>query len=240
MSLAKKVKISIAAAGTFFCACQPFETVTPPLLTSPAITSLNLTEAKISGAWREAARITWAPPQSDPAAVGSFTLLRKTADDSLFDPFTRSQRIPDSIISFTDDMTPIGFPTDAFFVVRYRIFATDTLGRAGDTSAPDSLFLTPQPKLDTLDMTNWCFRWHSRNIQGSVASSIKIWNGAATVAWRSATAEDFGSADYPLYFDACLPDSLKPLAAGTWYYALYLEAMGPAHQSLKVGSFNVP
>jgi hypothetical protein len=238
----KTTLIGFPVAGFLLalCACQPSDTVTPPRCASPAFTAVYLTEAKFSGVWREAVHLAWTPPQTDSIAIRSFSLLRKTADDSTFDLFTRSQGIPDSITVFNDDVTPIGFPSDGYTLVSYKIFATDTLGRPGDTSDAFSLYLAPQPQLDTLNRSNWCFRWHSSRIQGSVSSLLGLWNDAATIRWQSAATEDYGSADYPLYFDACLPDSLRPLAQGTWYYALYLEAMGPEHLSMKVGSFNVP
>jgi hypothetical protein len=241
VSSTKAAPAYLSVAGLLlFCVCQSFQTATPPRLKSPHISAINLTEAKLYGSWRPAIRIAWTPPNADTTAIRSFTLIRKAPGDSIYDVFTRSQEIPDSISVFNDDVTPIGFPYDGFTLVSYKISAIDSLGRPGDTSAPCSLYCAPQPNLDTIDRSNWCFRWHSSRIQGSVSSAIKIWNDAVTVSWQSAATEDFGSHDFPTYFTACLPDSLKPLPAGTWYFALYLEAMGVERQSLNVGSFNVP
>jgi hypothetical protein len=218
-------------------ACRPyFEPLAPPRLASPAVTGIGIAETKPPSPLQEAIRISWQPPSEDSVAIRSFTLIRKTASDSGFDVFTRSQGIPDSVHTFDDPATPIGFPIDGFFLVSYRLFAVDTLGRPSDTSAACSLYLAPQPTVDTIDLAGGTVRWHTRFIQGSVLSWIKLWNGASGASWESRPAEDFGSYDYPLYFTVGLPDSIRPVAPGTWGFAVFIQAMGPERQSLKVGS----
>jgi hypothetical protein len=221
------------------CLCQPFDPITPPRLSAPDITIIRVGEARLFSSYREAIHIEWRTPVNDSAGIRSFSIIRKTENDSVFDLFTRSQGIPPSIDSFNDDIKPIGFPNEGYLLVKYRIFAIDTLGRPGDTSAICSLFLARQPQLDTIDLPRSSFRWHSQFIQGSVATYMNLWNKDGSVTWSSPRQEDFGSWDYPLYFNATVADSLAPLAMGNWYYAIYLFAMGNDRQSLKVDSFNV-
>ncbi|MBN2037339.1 MAG: hypothetical protein JW768_11400 [Chitinispirillaceae bacterium] len=224
---------------TVVCMCQPFDPITPPRLSAPEATVIRLSEARLFSSYREAIHLEWEPPVNDSAGIRSYSIIRKTSSDSVFDLFTRSQGIPPSIDSFNDDIKPIGFPNEGFTLVEYRIFAIDTLGRSGDTSAICSLFLVRQPQLDTIDLPRSSFRWHSRFIQGSIATYLHLWNRDGSVTWSSPRQEDFGSWDYPLYFSATVADSLLPLTAGSWYYAIYLFAMGNDRQSLKVDSFNV-
>ena len=229
----------IAASTTILLGCQSYAPITPLRLGQPVITKVTLAEARFS-TYREAVHIEWSPPPSDSIAVRSYTLLRKTTNDSLFDIFTRSQGIPDSITSFNDDLTLIGFPMDSDLLVMYKIVPVDTLGRAGDTSAACSLYIAPQPVLTSIDTTSWCFNWTSHGIQGSVSSYIKVWNAAGTISWTSMESEGFGNENVQLPFSACLPDSLKPENVDTWYFAVFIDANGSLHQSIKVGSFNVP
>ena len=232
--------LSSLVCGVFLvgiCTCQPFDLV--PRLGAPEITHIGLTEARLSGTWREAIHLRWEMPSTDSISIRSYTIIRQAANDSLYDVFTRSQGIPSSIDSFNDDIKPLGFPQGDFSPVRYRIFALDSLGRSSDTSAPCSLYLARQPEIDTIDITKSSFRWMSRFIQGSVDTYLKIWDAGGAPYFTSARQEEFGSWDYPVYFVATLPDSLSPFSPGTWYYAIYLFAMGTERQSIKVDSFNV-
>jgi hypothetical protein len=235
--MSRLLKTSVAALAAFLFVCQYYAPITPLRLKQPLITKLLLSEAKFS-TYREAVHIEWTPPPDDSIAVRSFTLLRKTYDDSLFDVIKHG--IPDSIVSFNDDLTPIGFPLNGYNLIMYKVFAIDTLGRAGDTSAACSLYLAPQPELSTLDTVTRCFGWLSRNIQGSVTSHIKLWNSTGDSLWTSKRVEELGNEQVPVNFSACLPDSLKPLLPGIWYFAVFLEANGSLYQSMKVGPFNVP
>jgi hypothetical protein len=229
---------SFAALAAFLFFCQYYPPITPLRLKPPVFSKPFLSEAKFS-TYREAIHITWTPPSTDSITIRSYTLLRKTGDDSLFDVFTRSQGIPDSIVSFDDDLTPIGFPVNGYDLIVYKIFAIDTLGRAGDTSAACSLYLASQPELTRIDTAAWCFGWLSRGIQGSVTSHLKVWNAGGTRSWTSPASEELGNEQVPVNFSSCLPDTFKPMTAETWYFALFLDANGSLHQSMKAGSFNV-
>jgi len=219
------------------CVCQFDAPVTPLRLRKPVITNVSLSEARFSD-WREAAHLEWSPPSTDSIGIRSYTLFRKTQSDSLFDVFTRSQGIPDSVTSFYDDLTPIGFPGDSFLLVEYRICAIDMLGRPGDTSAPCSLYLAPQPGLTSIDSTAWCLGWESSHIQAPVTSRIKVWNSANNRSWTSRDSTAFGNENIPQLFLACMPDSLKPAHSDTLFFAIFLNAN--SRQSLKVGAIYVP
>lgn len=223
------------------CTCQLFDLVTPPRLGPPEITEVHVCEARLTLAWREAICLRWKAPLTDSIGIRSYSILRKTDTDTLFDIFAGSQIIPSSFDTFYDkiDGKSLGFPNADYRLIQYRIIAIDSLGRLSDTSAVCSLYLACQPVLDTVDIGKSSFRWHSQYIQGSVASHIKLWDKTGSVSFTSARQEEFGSWDYPVYFSTTLPDSLSPFSPGTWYYAIYLFAMGTERQSIKVDSFNV-
>jgi hypothetical protein len=215
--------------------------MTPPRLGAPEITELYVGEARLTLAWREAIRLRWKAPLTDSIGIRSYSILRKTDTDSLFDIFAGSQAIPSSFDTFYDkiDGKSIAFPDADYRLIQYRILAIDSIGRLSDTSAACSLYLACQPVVDTVDIKKAFFRWHSQFIQGSVATTIKLWDETGSVSFTSVRQEEFGSWDFPVYFSTTLPDSLRPIPAGTWYYALHLSAMGTDRQSLKVDSFNV-
>jgi hypothetical protein len=215
--------------------------MTPPRLSPPEITELYVCEARLTLAWREAIHLHWKAPSTDSIGIRSYSILRKTDTDTLFDIFSGSQAIPSSIDTFNDkiDGKSLGFPNTEYRLIQYRIIAVDSLGRLSDTSAACSLYLACQPVLDTVDIGKAIFRWHSQYIQGSVATHIKLWDETGSVSFTSVRQEEFGSWDYPVYFSAKLPDSLAPFPPGTWYFSIYLFAMGAERQSIKVDSFNV-
>jgi hypothetical protein len=219
--------------------CHTYNPVTPPRPDAPVITELRTTEARLFGTWRETIRLQWVPPlATDGIDIKSYTLVRKTANDSVFDVFIRSQEIPPAIDTFFDDIKPIGFPDDSFLLVQYRAFAVDRFGRSGDTSAPCSLYLARQPVIDTIDPVKSVFRWRSQFIQGSISTFLKLWNAECTLLFSSPRQEDYGSWDYPSLFSVRLPDSLVPMPPGRWYCSVYFMAMGIG-QSLKVDSIYV-
>ncbi|MCU0609367.1 MAG: hypothetical protein MUF22_06335 [Chitinispirillaceae bacterium] len=225
-------------------ACESYVAprTTPPRLSAPVFGPVNLSEAKYGDTYHEAIKLTWTPPATDSNDIRSFTILRKKDGDSIYDVFYHSDKIPDSITTFLDDikLSGIAFVPTSYVNVYYRMFAVDTLARRSDTSAPCSLSLAPQPVFDRLDTTrNWCFNWTSRHIQGSVRSLITIWDSTHTVRWTSPATEEFGEENRITPFRACVPDTLQRLHSGTWFRAIYLEANGSEYQSLTVEPFNV-
>jgi hypothetical protein len=226
-----------AAALALVCRCQNSLPITPPVLTSPLFTKITLTDAKVAGSYG-AVHLEWTPPSTDSDNLRSFTIIKKTGDDSLFDQFFSSSMIWDSVRSFDDKLPPNSFPTNGYLLLQYRIFAVDGFGRSSDTSAPCSLYVAPQPIVDTVDTLSWCIGWESRHIMGSVSAYLTAWNSTGSWRYRSDPQEKFGSENFPILFSGCLPDSLKHRIGGKLYFAIFLQASG--HQSLLVDSVNAP
>lgn len=239
MRAALKRYFLLSAVSSVLVLCQSYGPVTPPRPGAPRFTDIRLSEARLYGSFREAIRVTWRKPAEDSIGIRSYTLLRKTDADSVFDVFPRSPGIPADVDTFFDDLTRIGFQGSAFSLVKYRIFAVDSLGRRSDTAAACSLYIANQPFVVPADTATWCFSWKTY-INGSVTCHLKLWDTGGACVWTSASQEGFGNDNFPYPFTACLPDSLRPLHTGTWYYAIYLFVMGSQRQSLKVDSVNAP
>ena len=219
-------------------ACPTIEPPLPPRLSSPIIDSITLTGYnKILNVHRETLKLNWSPPLNQYTSVASYTLLRKTARDSLFDIFDMSRSI--DMLEFHDDLNVIGFPSSFYDSISYRIFAVDSLGRSGDTSHIFSIMLAVQPSFKEFNQTSWTFKWTVLGILGAMTSHIKIWNKDQSRIWSSTPQIQYPGENQILTFSVSLPQNLIPLQPGDWYYGIFVEANGAERQSLKVGSIKI-
>ncbi len=230
-------------AVSVFClglACPTIEPPPPPPLAAPAIDSLILSGYDpLRNEHGEYIKIFWSPPVSETGSAQSFTLLRKVQDDSSFDVFDLSQTIPGDTLTFYDDLSIIGFPTEFYDTLAYRIFAVDSLHRSGDTSGAVFVMLAPQPTFRQFNQSTWSFNWSVLGILGAIESCIEIWNENRSIIWKSTPKIEYGGENQIIPFTTSLPQSLIPLSSGNWYYGIYVKANGAERQSLKVGSFIV-
>jgi hypothetical protein len=192
--------------------------------------------------WKEALKLTWSmPAPSEDLNIASYTLLRKTAGDSLFDVFDASSSIPSTIISFSDNLAGVEFPLDSYEELIYKIFATDNFGRSGDTSAACTLQLSSQPKFSRYDSSSSQLYWTLQGVLGPVDSWLQLWNLQDEAAMFSSPVKNqYGGENVTLEFSARVPATMTPLEKGTWVYAIFVNANGAERQSLKVGDFMVP
>jgi len=177
-------------------------------------------------------------PGSDTLSGYTFTILRKSSSDSSYVLPFGARDIPDTVTEFIDEIADIGFPQLSYDSVFYRVFAVDSVGHPGDSSAPFKIMLATQAQFDTLDQYTWCTTWSSQGIQGSVASYATLWN-ANQIIWKSGRFTDFGQENDNVTFSTCFPDSLLPLSVGKWYIGFFLEANGFERQSLRIYSFDI-
>jgi len=221
----------------FFIGCFP---VAPPVtgsLEAPNLSCQGLVviQDDIDG-YHEALSLSWTTDYDDDAPVGSFSLLRKYSNDSVYELFQGSRNIPADTMHFYDRLTGYSFPESGYDSVYYRVVPLDTSGRAGDTSQVVSFVFAPQAVSQTLNLLTTCLSWESW-IRGGVLSRCEIWYETDRDGWTSPQMEEFPHTDEPARFIACLPDSLTPLARGKWYYACFIKAN--VAQSLLIGSINV-
>ena len=221
----------------FFIGCFP---VVPPVtvsLDAPDLScqGLAIIQDDIDG-YHEALSLSWTTDYDDDAPVGSFSLLRKFSDDSVYELFQGSRNIPADTMHFYDPLKGYSFPESGYDSVYYRIVPVDTSGRAGDTSQVVSFVFAPQAVSLSFNLQTTCLSWESW-IRGGVLSHCEVWYETARNGWVSPQMEDFPHTDEPARFITCLPDSLTPLARGKWFYACFIKAN--VAQSLLIGTFNV-
>jgi hypothetical protein len=189
----------------------------------------------------EAVHLQWTPPEKSTISPNFYTILRMFPGDSVFDIFTQSQYIPADTLDFYDNIDPSVFPASGsnFGLLQYKIFALDSLGRPGDTSDVCSLRVIQQPALDSLNLVTNCIQWSSNADFGGPKSYCTIWKDDKIQSWTSNTTVVYPPTDQPAIFTACLPDSLKPLSTGRWYYALFID-IGDYSHSVKTGFIDIP
>ncbi len=186
--------------------------------------------------YREAICLRWTMPGTENENIRSFTLIRKFSSDSLFEVFGGSRLIPGDTCRFCDILDGHTFPFVGFDSVFYRIYAVDKSGLNGDTSDICKVILAPQPRLLGYDADRYCFKWESW-IRGGVFSWCAVRHENKLLEWTSEPAVLFPQTDEPALFSSCFPDSMKPPAAGRWYYGLFVKANDS--YSLKIGYVDV-
>ncbi|MDG5814935.1 hypothetical protein QA601_07600 [Chitinispirillales bacterium ANBcel5] len=216
--------------------CPTFEPPPPPPLSQPFITDIELKEFRNSGQFVEAAYVQWSPPMDSSLNATSYTLLKKTTADSLFDIL--SENIPSHITEYYDRLSEADFPSIHYDTIFYKVFATDSLGRRGDTSSPCSLILAPQPSFTSYDTTSGRINWSMLGIQGALDSWVKIWNDEETKTWKNEKITRFSGENDIINFSVMLPKDFNPLSTGKWYYGLHIDAYG--RNSLKIGEIMIP
>lgn len=215
--------------------CPTFEPPPPDPLSAPSFIGPYplLSEFKTVQGYSEASYLRWTPPQDDSLSPRSYTLLRRTQQDSTFDLLAHN--IPSQISDYYDDLSRITFPFTGFDSIFYKILAVDSLGRRGDTSVACTLILSPQPQFDSLNIAQGMLFWHVLGIQGAANSRIRIWNETESIVWESEDTTGYGGENTPVSFRKIIPDSIVlKLQDYSWYYGLFVEANGLERQSLKV------
>ena len=208
---------------------------------------MDVTGIKSGGAYQGAIHMQWTLTTSDSSPVKEFVILRKKQSDSAFGILHHG--IPDSIFNDYDVINPKDLPQDQLFgspytSIRYRIFAIDTFGRSGDTSAQDSALLTWTPTdvypVDTLKEN--LFKWSTRSYQGGYISYMLLWGDAAEgLLWTSPKPPEptYGTVSEDS-FSVQLPSSLYPLPTGKYYYGVKVEFPGADVESIVIREFYAP
>jgi hypothetical protein len=219
----------------------------PPRPAAPRIDSLDVVGEKIRGRYREAVRISFSAPDSAPAGIDFYEIIRKSEGDSAFDSIVTE--IPRDVHEYFDVIDGgMGFPSLLQYrAVFYRMYAVDSLGRSGDTSATARITLVWQPKLmypspsDTLTRPE--LQWGVELIGGPYYTYPFLWSADRGLLWRGEQSPT------PVYGGEGLKDTVMPLPAsvlpleeGMYYYGAKVivensELDWP--QSLAIGEFYV-
>lgn len=230
-----KVSLSFIFGMMFSCIIE-----SPPIskVSKPQLIFDNLSFVKEGEKYYEAIHLIWKLNSNEEREnIASFVLLRKFSEDSTFDIFWGSRTIPADTFNFYDKLVEYRFPENSYDSISYRIFAIDKYGNNGDTSDVCVVYIAPQPRLKEYDIEKGCIRWESW-IRGGIRSWCKIWSEEKEIEIMSKEIEEFPTTDKPAEFEFCLPDSLKHLSSGEWYYSIFVKAN--ERYSIKVGNFDVP
>ena len=182
-------------------------------------------------------------PGRDSLPVDYFIILRKKqSTDTAFNEAILN--IPDSINEYWDRLYPIDFPDQGVYTkMWYRIFAIDTQGRSGDTSATDSVTLSWPPRItepvDTL--RGGIFRWETVRYLGGYYTSLSIWSDLEGLIWKSPKPlEPIYGHETPDSESLVLPSPPAPLPTGRYFCSVKVEIPGASIQSIAIRQFYAP
>jgi hypothetical protein len=216
----------------------------PAPLSAPIFLSADLTAAKFE-TYRPAVHLTWKPPHTDSLSIREFVILQKSIDSSVFSVLVRS--IPDSITAYDDDLDRVNFPQQSNLeTMQYRIFAVDSLGRSGDTSAIDSVVLAWQPipqwpangdsvRPDTLS-------WSVRGVMMGYFTYVSLYSDSARLVWKSPVPDTptYSTENGTDHVVVHLPGSVPLLSGTTYYWAAKIDIPAGNASSIAISRFYVP
>lgn len=231
-------------------ACPTADPFPPPPMTAPSFTLIEATGTKYGGEYQCAVHLQWKLGNSDSLPVKEFTILKKSPSDSAFGVMHLGSGIPDSIFDVYDvpiisDLPHNQLGGSPFSCVKYRVFAVDSFGRSGDTSAIDSILLTWTPTLkyppvnDTLDKN--LFTWSTQGYQGGYFSYIMVWSYEDGLLWTSPkpSVPSFGSVAEDS-FSVQLPSAMYPLKPGKYSFGAKVEFPGVNITTIIIRDFYAP
>lgn len=227
--------------------CPTYEPPPPPVPGAPVITHTEITGylSPSSRMVRPAVHLRWMPSPADSIGIQSFTILRRTGDDSSFSTLRRS--IPRDITRYHDITDGITVAEGTYLPVYYRVFAVDSLGRNGDTSAVDTVELAnPARLMSPLDtLRDPVFKWAIMGTMSVFYTYMCLWDSLG-LRWQSPLpSEPTFLSDYQVDSTSVrLPDSLIPLHQGTYFWGAKMDILNGRRTittgSMAIGSFYVP
>jgi hypothetical protein len=212
-------------------------------MNAPSFATIEVTALKWGGEYSTVVRFQWDMAGRDSLPVDHFIILRKKqSSDTAFNEGILD--IPDSVSEYWDKLIPSDFPRQGTYTnIWYRIFAVDTQGRSGDTSAPDSVQLSWPPSItapvDTL--RNGLFKWSTVLYLGGYYTSLYLWSDSLGFLWKSLPPAEptYGHETADSQF-LVLPSPPAPLAAGRYFCGVKVEIPGANIQSMALRQFYVP
>jgi hypothetical protein len=240
------IKIPFVLFCAVFClglSCPSPEAFPPPPLSAPVFSNTTLTAARFD-TYRPAVHLVWKAPNSDSLSIHEFVILEKSSDSGVFSVLVRS--IPDSITDYFDNLDRIVFPQHwDTKTIQYRIFAIDTLGRSGDTSAIDSFSLSWPPGIirpaDADTVRPDTLVWTVFGVMNGYFSYACLYSDSGGCIWQSPRP------DLPVYsnhdktdrFTAVVPQSVPLTSGGTYYWAAMVEIPTGSASSIALSRFYV-
>lgn len=153
----------------------------PQTLGAPGIDSVTVGAFFRGTQLTEAIHIVWHAPESESIPILNYSIFRKLPGDSTFRLLQHSR--PATMPYYYDWIGNEGlvFPHERHSIVSYRVLAYDSLGRAGDTSAVDTVGLAAQPQLDS---TSSCLGWTIAGYTMAFTTFCRVWDHVGII-WQS-------------------------------------------------------
>jgi hypothetical protein len=240
------IKIPLVCFLAVFClgsSCPSPESFPPPPLSAPSFSNAELYAARFD-TYRPAVHLEWTAPHSDSLSIREFVILEKSSDSGRFSVLVRS--IPDSIPDYFDNLDRIVFPQHwDIRTIQYRIYAIDTLGRSGDTSAIDSFYLAWPPDIirpsetDTVQPDSLV--WTVFGVMNGYFSYVYLFSDSGGCIWQSPRPgmPVYSNHDKTDRFAVAVPESLPLPSGGPYYWAAKVEIPTGSASSIAVSRFYV-
>ncbi len=240
-TMAKLLSLLIIA---LFCNCLTVDPPPPPRLSAPTITHVAIKAMPdYTQAYNEAIFVYWQKNALDEITPSRFEVIRQAVSDSFPTTIKNIPPTHDSIYEFTASFVNLDRTEEN--TLFYRIFAFDSLGRPGDTSAVCTVSLARtitliRPGAVLNDPPgNEIFKWEIPEGINRNASHIYLWK-SDSLLWESDSVWYYsgGVAKYP---EKGLPTHLSPLMKGeTYYWAVELSIIDRNYPlSITVSKFYV-
>ena len=205
-----------------------YQFVPPPeRLAAPNDFHAEVTKIFYQNDFREVIKISWKMENIDTSLVSAFSIIRQAhyAESTVL-----QTEIDDTVRELYDIVENL-HDTNAVVNISYKIFAIDTLGRAGDISLPYIVSVAPLAiityPLDTMkeNLIKWKIsglldRYFSQAIILKANDTSTIWQSDSIYEWLLNVYDTKESS-------TSLPYSIFPLSGGEYYLCIRLEIVIP-------------
>jgi hypothetical protein len=243
----RMIKYPLVGFFAVFClgsSCPSPESFPPPPLPAPSFSKTELTAARFDS-YRPAVHLEWTTPNSDSLSIHEFVILEKSSDSGGFSVLVRS--IPDSITSYFDNLDRIVFPQLwDIRTIQYRIYAIDTLGRSGDTSAIDSFSLAWPPEMVSpieADTVLWpdSLVWNVSGVMSGYFTYVYLFSDSGGCLWQSPRPgiPVYSDHDKTVRFAVAVPGSLPLPSGGPYFWGAKVEIPTGSASSIAISRFYV-
>jgi hypothetical protein len=238
------------AALLLGASCPTREELLPPTLGAPSVTTTAIVGHQVPDGYSDysyspCVHLAWQAPDTASIGVTEYTILRKAGPDSLYRVLVHD--IPANVLDFfdpVDNLVPKTFGVTDTVPVLYQVYATDSLGRTGDTSAPALVVLWHEAKLtvpaENDTVRSPVFGWTVSNVPTGYYTYMFLWDSTGLV-WQSTkpTSSSFTADTYVDPFSATVPDSVLRRASGRLcFWGAKIDVINPI-QSTATGSVTI-
>ncbi|MGD9200041.1 MAG: hypothetical protein PVI26_00630 [Chitinispirillia bacterium] len=201
--------------------CLTIDPEPPERLGAPVFSHYSIVAKKdLDDEYNEFIQLHWRPDSTDKISIGYFEIIRMIPTDSTSN--TNIRNIPGNYRLIHDKISNFNLlnPRTQSNNIFYKIFAIDSLERAGDTSiictvslAENVILKTP---FDTLHTE--LFQWIVPQIFTQSITNVLLWKNDSLL-WESDSIPDYtggGSKNQ----SKILPGHLSPLQSGMYYWGV--------------------